>query len=745
MATIQEALNAALAYHQAGRLAEAAALYHAVLDAAPGHADAAHLLGVVHLQSGEPERAAALIRTAIQANHRVADYHDNLGSALKALGRPEDAAAAHRQALRLRPDFAQALYNLGNALEALGRLDEAAAAFRQAAARKPGYAKARFNLGNVLAALGRREEADSALRAAVADDPGFVEAHANRGQLLLAMSRPADAAATLARALALRPDHAPALANLAAALLALGEREAAERAARRAVAVRPDRDEALLRLGEVLQQGNRLGKAAEVYAAALVRNPALAEAHASLALVRQIQGLLDAAEAGNRRALALDPGLADVRSNLAYLQLFRPGVTLAAVLAAHRDWDAVHGAPHRGHWARPRRSARGKGTVAVAAKGKAAAQATAAAGPLTVAILSGDFRRHPAGLFAVRTVEALPAQGIRLALYANQTDSDDVTDRFRRAAERWIPVAGLSDAELAARIRQDRPDVLIDLAGHNARGRPGVFARKPAAVQVAWSGYMATTGLAAMDALVADRHHVPEGMEPFYTERILRLPGAFIAYDPPGGLPVEEEALALTPPPCLTGAPVTFGYFNILTKLNDAVLAAWAAIFARLPQARLLMKTKALSCPDTAALWRARLTAAGIAPDRVTMAGGSSSLDHMRHCALVDVALDPFPFSGSTTTLETMWMGVPVVTLPGETFSSRHSLAFLSVAGVEGCVAADPAAYVERAVAWASDPQGLAELRRTLRARMAEGPLCDGPRQAIALAGELRRLCAGDA
>ncbi|WP_377807024.1 tetratricopeptide repeat protein [Azospirillum sp. A29] len=716
MATIQEAMAAAVAHHQAGRLGEAAALYHAVLDALPGHADAAHLLGVVHLQSGQPERAVTLIRGAIQHNHRVADYHDNLGSALKSLGRLEEAVAAHRQAVRLRPEFAQALYNLGNALEAQGRLEEAATAFRQAAARRPGYARARFNLGNVLAALGRRADADDAYRAALADDPTFVEVHANRGALLLALERPREAAADLGRALALRPDHAPALSNLAAARLALGDRDGAELAARHAVAARPDLADCLLRLGEVRQRADRLGAAADAYRTALAWNPALAEALANLALVRQGQGLLDAAEAGNRRALALDPDLADVRSNLAYLLLFRPGVTAAAVLEAHRDWDRVHGAPHRGRWVKP---------------GKAGARK----GPLTVAILSGDFRRHPAGLFALRTVEALPGHDIRLLLYANQSESDDVTARFRRAAAQWTAVAGLTDAELATRIRHDRPDVLIDLAGHNARGRPGVFARKPAPVQVAWSGYMATTGLAAMDALVADRHHVPAGMEAYYAERVLHMPDAFIAYDPP-----EIDELPLTLPPCLAGGPVTFGSFNILTKLNDSVLAAWAAILGRVPGSRLLMKTKALSCPDTADLWRGRLAAAGIDPGRVTMVGASNSLDHMRRCASVDVALDPFPFSGSTTTLETMWMGVPVVTLPGETFSSRHSLAFLTVAGVEGCIAADPADYVERAVAWAADRQGLAELRRTLRTRMAAGPLCDGGKLAAALAGELRAL-----
>lgn len=715
MATLQDVLTAALAHHRAGRLEEAAAGYAAVLDAVPGHADARHLLGVVHLQAGFAEQAAEHIRAAIQADRRVADYHDNLGSALKALGRLAEAVAAHRQAIKLRPDFAQALYNLGNALEALGRLEEAATAFRQAAARQPGYAKARFNLANTLTALGKPEEAEAAYRAALRDDAGFVEAYANLGALLLGQGRMAEAKRALSGALAFRPDHPTALTNRSAVELASGT-AASEIAARRAARSRPDFAEAFLRLGDALQRRNRLEEAAEAYQQAIARAPDLSGAWANLALVRQTQGELDAAETGYRRALAIRPDHAEVRSNLAYLSLFRPGVTLARVLEAHRAWNAAHGEPLRRFW---------KPFLRVKASD---------ARSLTVGIVSGDFRRHPAGQFAIRVVEALPAQGIRLFLYANQTEEDDLTVRFRAAAERWVPIASLSDAAAAERIRADRVDLLIDLAGHNARGRLGIFARKPAPVQVAWSGYMATTGMAAMDALIADRHHVPDGAEAFYVERVRRLPDAFIAYDPPPDAPDPG------PPPSAAGAPVTFGCFNILTKLNGPVLESWAAILDRVPGSRLLVKTKALSCPATAARWRDRFVAAGVPADRLEFAGATSSLEHMGWCAKVDVALDPFPFAGSTTTLETLWMGVPVVTLPGETFSSRHSLAFLTVAGAEGCIARDRQEYVELAASWAADCDRLAGFRRTMRARMADSPLCDGARLAEHLAAALRSL-----
>ncbi|WP_029008115.1 tetratricopeptide repeat protein [Azospirillum halopraeferens] len=713
MATVQEALATALTHHRAGRTAQAEALYRAVLDAVPGHADARHLLGVARLQSGHPGEAAEHIAAAIALDGGVADYHDNLGSALRALGRAEEAVAAHRRALALRRDFPQALFNLGNALDTLGRTSEAAESYRRAVRLNPGYAKAHFNLGNALAALDRVTEAEAAYRAALAADPGFVEARVNLAARRLARGAAADADRLLRPALALRPDHATALANRAAVLIETGTAAPAATLARRAVAAAPDLAEARVRLGDALVRLNRPAEAAGAYAAAAALRPDLPEAWSNLAFVRQTQGDLDAAEAGYRRALAVRPDLAEVRSNLAYLDLFRPGVTLAGVLAAHRAWDAVHGAPLR----QPRR-------------GRAAA--ADARRPLRVGIVSGDFRRHPAGSFTVRVAEALPAEGVRLLLYANQREADDLTARFRAAAERWVEVAGLSDAELAARIRADGVDVLIDLAGHNARGRLGVFARRAAPVQVAWAGYMATTGLATMDALVADRFHVPEGAEAFYTERILRMPDAFIAYDPPADAPEPG------PPPCLGGAPITFGAFNILTKMGPPVVACWAALLNRVPGSRLLMKTKALSCPVTAAAVRARFAAAGVDPARLELAGATSAAEHMAWCRRVDVALDPFPFAGSTTTLETLWMGVPVVTLPGETFSSRHSLAFLSVLGLDECVAADADDYVARAAALAGDPGRLAEWRTTLRARMAAGPLCDGPRLARALGAALR-------
>ncbi|MBP2291985.1 O-linked N-acetylglucosamine transferase, SPINDLY family protein [Azospirillum rugosum] len=619
------------------------------------------------------------------------------------------------------PIFAEGHNALAAWLWAHGRADEAVAAWRRSVDLLPGFAEAHHNLALAYWTMSRLDEAVGEQRAAVRSAPGMAEAHANLGALLLSVGRPAEAAAALRRALALVPGDATALANLALAGVSPSRPGAVDpAAARRAALADPELAEAHARLGDSLSQATRLEDAACAYRRALALSPALAEVWANLGFVRQSQGDLDGAESGYRRALALDPGAMVVGSNLAYLGIFRPDVTPARVLDAHAAWDARHGRPLAASW-RPHANARDPERRPV------------------VGILSGDFRDHPAGRFAIRGVEALAAQGFDLLLYANQTEEDGYTRRFRDAARQFRHVMDRTDAELADLIRADRIDVLIDLAGHNARGRPGLFARRPAPVQVAWAGYMATTGMAAMDALLADRHHVPEGAERFYRERILRLPDAFIAWDPPAG------AADPGPPPCRTGGPVTFGAFNIVTKLNDGVLATWAAVMGRVPGARLLVKTTALSCPATAALWRARFAAFGIAPHRLTFRGGTGTMEHMAAIAGVDVALDPFPFSGSTTTLETLWMGVPVITLSGETFASRHSLAFQRTAGLDGMAARDRDQYVDLAVAWATDRDRLAAFRREARARMAASPLCDGERFGRGLAellhAEWRRWC----
>ncbi len=281
---------------------------------------------------------------------------------------------------------------------------------------------------------------------------------------------------------------------------------------------------------------------------------------------------------------------------------------------------------------------------------------------------------------------------------------------------------GTSDQRLAEQIRADRIDILFDLAGHTAHNRLLVFARKPAPIQITWIGYEGTTGLTAMDYLLADRHVVPEGTEHYYRERVLRMPEGYLCYEPP------DAAASVGPLPSLTKGYATFGSFNNPAKITAEVATVWAKILRRAPTARLILKYRGLGDPSVKRRYLDLFAAHGVEPHRLELLSWSSYADYLATYQQVDVALDPFPFSGSATTCEALWMGVPVITCPGETFASRHSLSHLSNVGLTEMIAHDLDEYVEAAVSVAGNLPRLATLRAGLRERTAASPLCDGKR-----------------
>jgi protein O-GlcNAc transferase len=338
------------------------------------------------------------------------------------------------------------------------------------------------------------------------------------------------------------------------------------------------------------------------------------------------------------------------------------------------------------------------------------------------------------GFFLVRVLENLDRSRAETFCYSDRVATDELTSRLQAAAGVWRDATALDHAQLAQQIRADGIDVLFDLAGHTADNRLLTFARKPAPIQLTWLGYAGTTGLVAMDYLLADRYEVSEGAERHYQERVLRLPDGYVCYDPP------RRAPAVSPLPALQQGYVTFGSFNNPAKINAQVAALWANILRRVPRARLMLKYTGW---DDAAAVRSlaeSLVAAGVEAGRLQCHGWSPHAELLAHYQRVDLAIDPFPYSGGLTTCEALWMGVPVVTCPGETFASRHSLSHLSSIGLTETVARDPDHYVELAVALAQDLPRLAALRARLRPQMESAPLCDGPRLARNLLTLLRRV-----
>ncbi len=763
-------LGEGVKHHQKGRLSEAEACYRRVLTAQPDHPDALHLLGVVAHQAGRHDLAVELIGRAIRRNGlnpfyffnlgnaltsrgefgeavaafgeavRIkpdyAEAHSNLGAALTNRGKLDEAVAAYRWAIRLKPDFAEVHSNLGTALTNQGKLDEAVASCRRAIVIKPDYAEAHCSLGTALQNQGKLDEAVAAYRRAIVVKPDYAEAHFNLGTALMNQSKLDEAIAADGRAIRLKPDRAEAHSNLgnaltkrgkfdeavAAYLRAIrlepdfagahynlgtaltnqGKLDEAVAAYRRAIGIKPDYAAALSSLGTALQNQGKLDEAIAAYGRAIRLEPDLAEAHSNLGNTLTNQGKLDEAIATYRRAIGIKPDMADAHSGLLFCLNNHAEVTADQLFAEHRKWGARFGRQ--------------------ALRPTAYANGREAGRRLRIGYVSPDFRLHSVAYFVEPLLHGHDRQAVEVFCYAEVLQPDIVTARLQGLADRWRVTVGLSDDELTEHIRADSIDILVDLAGHTAKNRLGVFARKPAPVQVTWLGYPSTTGLDAIDYRLVDAVTDPTGeADTQANETLVRLEGGFLCYGGVEGAP--EPAV----PPCQKNGTVTFGSFNNASKVSAATLDAWATLLARLPEAHLLLKAVQFGDATTRALFLARLGERGVAAERVELVAWlPAATAHLAIYHQVDIALDPFPYNGATTTCEALWMGVPVVTLRGNRHAGRVGASLLSQVGLTDLIADSVEEYVEIAVALAGDRGRLDDLRRSLRRRVAASPLCDG-------------------
>jgi len=726
-----EALNAALQHHQSGRLEEAATLYGKILEADPRHADANHLLGVIAFQLGRNEVAVDLIGMAIAANRSNPAFHSNLGNALNGMGRQDDALAAYDRALRLRPDYADAHYNRGNVLRDMGRLDDALAACDTALRLRPDYADAYYSRGNVLRDMGRLDDALTAYDGALRLRPDYAEAYNNRGNALLGMGRLDDALAAYDGALRLRPDYADAHYNRGNVLQDMARLGDALAAYDTALSLRPDLAETHNNRGNTLREMGRLDDALAAYDGALRLRPDYADAHNNRGNALLGMGRLDDALAAYDTALSLRPDFADAHYNRgnALRDMARLDDALAAydtALSLRPGYADAHSnkllALHYGAF-----DARG----AIAAQARAFGASVNRAGApqafanapipdrrLRIGYVSGDLRRHPVGYFLQSILHNHASDAVEVFCYSNNLKDDDLTASFQSDADHWRRLRGLNDEAAATLIRADAIDILVDMSGHTALNRLPLFARRPAPVQVSWLGYFGTTGLTAMDYVLADRFVVPPGEEDAFTEQVWRMPGSYLCFMPPDmDVPVRPRDVQ---------GPITFGSFNNLAKLSSHTVSLWARVVQSVPQSRLLLKTSQLADAAVCQAVRERFAGHGIEPDRLVLEGPSPRADLLASYNRVDIALDPYPYGGGTTTAEALWMGAPVVTLRGGTWTGRVSESILSTVGLSDLVAGSQEAYVDLAAKLAADQDRRTALHATLRSRLAGSPFCDG-------------------
>ncbi|MDE2005289.1 MAG: tetratricopeptide repeat protein, partial [Rhodospirillales bacterium] len=566
------------------------------------------------------------------------------------------------------------------------------------------------------------------LELAGATDPLNPVPHAARGLLLERLRRRGEAIEALEVAAALAPDD-PAIARLAAGLLARGaDVAAAEAALARAVALDPA-DPALRNdHAAVLMRQHRHAEARDILRAVLAETGPDANLLCNLANATVNLGMQEEGIALARQATALAPAAPLPWRTLANALPYAAGTGAGEIGAALAETSA--------------RLPRGPTPAFVT---PAFAGTRDPERRVRLGLLSGTLRTHPVGWLTIAGFETLDPAGFEIVCLAPpMVVADPIARRFAAIAARWEETDRLSDADLAARAGTLGIDILIDLGGYGDAGRMAACARRLAPVQVKWVGMQTHgTGLPEMDWIITDRWETPPGFELFYTERLLRLADGYVCYSPPAYAP------EVAPAPVLARGAVTFGCFNNLAKITPDAIAAWSAVLARLPAARLVLKTHQLADAPTAARLRAAFAAHGIDPGRIETRGGSGHRAFLGEYNDIDIVLDPFPYSGGLTTCEALWMGVPTVTMPGEFFASRHSASHLSNAGLAEWVVADARGYVERAVAAGANPAALAALRAGLRARVKESPLCDAPRFGRALGAALRHAwrayCAGPA
>jgi predicted O-linked N-acetylglucosamine transferase (SPINDLY family) len=501
--------------------------------------------------------------------------------------------------------------------------------------------------------------------------------------------------------LELRPNFAEAYSNLGLVLQGRQRLEHALACFRRVLELKPDWAEAHFNVGNVLQDEQKPEEALGFYRRALELDPAHARAHNNLGNAWKDQGNLSGAIASYRRALELQPDYVEAHSNLVYTLLFSPEHEARRIYEETCRWSEKHAealtksaGPHTNDRSPSRR--------------------------LRVGYVSPDFRFHPVGRFLLPLLESHDHQHFEVLAYSSVRVPDAVTEECRRHVDAWRDVLALSDAELADAVRRDRIDILVDLTMHMANGRLLAFARKPAPVQVTYLAYCGTTGLRTIDYRLTDPYLDPPGQDTgIYTERSVHLPETYWCYRAPAAVP------PVSPPPVLQTGRTTFGCLNNFCKVSDPALAAWGRILRTTPGSRLLLHSR----PGAHRLRVGEFfQREGVAQDRVEFLELLPFEEYCRVHERIDIALDPFPYAGGTTTCDALWMGVPVVSLAGRTAVGRGGLSILSNIGLADMAARDVEEYVGLAIALAGDKDRLEKLRGTMRGRMQNSPLTDAPR-----------------
>ena len=676
MNDLKQLFQQACQAQQAGNMQEAETLYKSILEQEPGHESSLYHLGIIKYSTGLFADAAGLFEKALAANPGNANYYFSLALASWKLGRKDEAVRYYKQTLAMAPDNVAA-WN---------------------------------NLGHLYLEMKDHESARKSFREVIRIDPGNLSAYQNLGLALISLRRYDEAIQSLLKAEGMKPDDEFNLVNLGDAYFKKKELKTAFGYMQKALDINPELHRTRLKYAEILLLLSYYDRSEAQLRQLLDKPPDIAKvALGILARVYEFKGELGRSAEYYRKVLELDPDFYPARQNYLYTISYNVLLSPRETLEAHREWnDSIHCDEKRLAFDWPRSRDVNPGVDR----------------KLRVGYLSADFRRHPIGTLFESLLCNHDDGKFDIVCYASVVKPDDVTRRLMKTAADWVAVEHLDDRALADRIHDDDIDVLIDLAGHTGDTRLPALAYRPAPVQATYMGYCTTTGLATMDYWITDTVLHPDDTEELASERIFRLPRCWITYRPPaaGITPDVNER---------HDGPVRFGSFNQISKITARVISVWAEILKSVDQSRLFIKCFQLSDDNVRREIIARFAQHGIDEDRIELQGSDSQ--YMAAYHQVDIALDPFPRTGCLTTLDALWMGVPVITLTGKRFIERQGHSILAAIGRREWVAATKQEYIDKAVALAGQVTERSRIRKILREEMRNSPLLDGKSLAGAL------------
>ena len=694
-------LNKGMELHKAGHLHEARGVYRKILTHDPNHSDALHLLGFIAHQLGKNDEAVVLINKAIHCYPESSWYYNNLGLVKKEMGKLDEAIECYEKAIQLTPDLFEAHYNMGNTLQSMRHMSRAIFCYRNALVLNPDFAEAYFNIGVILKKQGKPDQAICSFQKCISLKIDHVEAYNEMGRAFKEQDRLDEAIGCYQKIIKIDTEYAEAYNNIGVILKQKGKYGEAVLFYRNAIHLKPDYPLAYNNLGAVLHEMNRLDEAASSYKTALRLNEAYANAHYNLANVYQNQGRIREAIAEYRQALEIEPDHLPAYQNLILTMYYNEAINNEEIFSETRTW-----------WARLSKSFAGSFEHS---------HIPEESRRLRIGYVSPDFRRHSVSYFFLPLIEAHDRSNFEIFCYAEVKQPDGVTERIKRMCDGWRSTLGLTDAAVADQIYRDNIDILVDLAGHTKNNRLPVFALKPAPIQVSWLGFPGTTGMTVMDYRLTDNFADPEGQtDRYHAETLVRLPKGFLCYSPPDDAPKIRRL------PALENDRITFGSFNNLAKINERVVMVWAQILHKVKDSCLLIKGKALADQSTKDGYVQLFLKNGIPSERIEIISYVPSIsEHLSFYNKVDIGLDTFPYNGTTTTCEALWMGVPVITLLGNRHAGRVGSSILTRIGLEELILESEQKYVSKATELALGRKKLNSLRDEMRNRMEKSSLCD--------------------